>query len=268
MDVTVQIFLFCAALGCLVGLLAGLLGIGGGLVIVPALVFLLHYYLDLRIDLIMPIAIATSLSTVILTGMSSAKSHYKLGNLDKRIVIYCAIGIAFGASFGAQVASAISGITLKRIFSVLVILIALQMIFGSRKESENSIQKAGLMGVGVFSGFVAALMGIGGGALIVPALVWFRINIRKAIGCAAFSGIVIAVFGTANFVFTGWELEGLPAWSLGYVYLPATLGIICTSIFTAPLGARLSQSIDTIKLKRIFAGFLVLVSLRMIIGIE
>jgi uncharacterized membrane protein YfcA len=268
MDPNLEIFLLCVILGSAVGVFAGLLGIGGGLLIVPALVFLLHYFFQLSTEISMPIAIATSLSTVILTGISSARSHYKLGNLDKRIIMFCGFGIAIGATLGAQFASHISGVVLQRIFAVLVIIIALQMIFGGSKVSHNSIGKIGLGGIGVSTGFVSALMGIGGGALIVPALVWFQVNIRKAIGCAAFSGIIVAVFGTVNFIVTGWKNPNLPELSIGYVYWPATLGIIATSILTAPIGAKLGQKLDTGKLKKVFAGFLVLVSIRMIIGIE
>jgi uncharacterized membrane protein YfcA len=255
-------------LGSVVGVMAGLLGIGGGLLIVPAMGFLLHYFLQIEIEIGMPIAIATSLSTVIMTGLSSTRSHYKMGNLDKRIVMFCGFGIAIGAILGAQFASYISGIILQRIFAVLVIVIALQMIFGSRKSSQNSIGKLGLGGIGVGTGFISALMGIGGGALLVPALLWFQINIRKAIGCAAFSGVIIAIFGTATFIFTGYNNPNLPEYSLGYVYIPATLGIIVTSVLTAPLGVKLGQTLDTVKLKKVFAAFLVLVSIRMIIGIE
>jgi uncharacterized membrane protein YfcA len=268
MDPNLEIFLLCAMLGSIVGVLAGLLGIGGGLLIVPAMVFLLHFFLQIDIAIGMPIAVATSLSTVIMTGLSSARSHYKLGNLDKRIITYCAFGIAIGATLGAQFASSISGVLLQRIFAVLVILIALQMVFGSRKASQHTIGKAGLGGIGVGTGFICALMGIGGGALIVPALMWFQVNIRKAIGCAAFSGIIVAIFGTLNFVIMGWKNPDLPEWSLGYVYLPATFGIIATSMLTAPMGAKLGQKLDTVKLKKVFAAFLVLVSIRMIIGIE
>jgi uncharacterized membrane protein YfcA len=248
--------------------MAGMLGIGGGLIIVPALVFLLHHYLQIDIDFGMPIAIATSLSTVIMTGLSSTRSHYKMGNLDKRIILYCGLGIAVGAVLGAQFASVISGVLLQRIFAVLVIVIALQMVFGSHKMSKNTIQKPGLSGIGLSTGFVSSLMGIGGGALLVPALVWYQINIRKAIGCAAFSGVIIAVFGTLTFMITGFNEADLPAYSIGYVYLPATFGIIVTSVLTAPIGVKLGQKLDTVMLKKVFATFLVLVSIRMIIGIE
>ena len=110
-------------------------------------------------------------------------------------------------------------------------------------------------------------MGIGGGAILVPVLVFFQVDIRKAIGCAAVSGLIIAIFGTTSFIIAGWNVPDLPAYSFGYVYLPATLGIVLSSVFTAPIGVKLGYSMDTQKLKRIFAVFMVLVSIRMLIGI-
>ena len=267
------VFLLCLVLGAIVGVMAGLLGIGGGLIIVPAFLFMLGTLLNIDIEHAMPMAIATSLSTVVFTGLSSARSHLKLGNIDNNIVLYCAIGIAIGASLGSYFATIISGVMLKRIFAALVILIAIQMIMGRNRVSKHAIadqatQKLTLSSVGLGSGFIAALMGIGGGALIVPALVWFQVNIKKAIGCASLCGVVIASFGTAGFIWGGWQNAGLPEYSLGYVYLPATLGIVITSMLTAPIGAKLTTKLDTQKLKKIFAIFLVLVSIRMIIGLE
>jgi len=268
MDPMYIIFLSCIAIGLLVGLLAGMLGIGGGLIIVPALTYLMVHFLGLNPDTVMPMAIATSLSTIIFTGASSAWAHYRLGNLRQDIVVWTGIGITVGAVAGAQVASSISGHTLKNVFAVLVMLIALQMVFGKRKASAHSANQGVLASVGAGTGFVSALMGIGGGALLVPALIWFQVNIRHAIGCAALSGLVIAVFGTASFIFSGFDLPDLPDGSIGYVYLPATFGIVATSIFTAALGARLGQRMNTGVLKKILAGLLVLVSIRMIVGIE
>lgn len=268
MDAVFIVFLLCLALGSVVGILAGLLGIGGGLIIVPAFLFMLQYYLNIDIEHGMPMAIATSLATVIFTGLSSARTHLKLGNIDKEIVTYCAIGIAVGASLGAFFATKISGVILQRVFAALVIAIALQMIFGRNRVSSKTLLKPALAAIGLGSGFVSALMGIGGGALLVPILVWFQINIKKAIGCASLCGVVIASFGTMSFIYTGYNAAYLPEYSLGYVYLPATLGIVITSMITAPIGAKLTAKLDTRKLKRIFAVFLVLVSIRMIIGLE
>ena len=268
MDPVLIFFLSCLVLGSVVGIFAGLLGIGGGLIIVPAFLFLAKHLLNIDIEHAMPMAIATSLSTVIFTGLSSARMHLKLGNIDKQVVMYCAFGIAIGATLGAFFATKISGIMLQRIFAGLVILIALQMIFGRNRVSSFTLGKPSLGVIGVGSGFISALMGIGGGALLVPILVWFQIHIRKAIGCASLCGVVIACFGTVSFIYSGFNKEYLPEYSLGYVYLPATLGIVITSMITARIGAKLTAKLDTKKLKRIFAIFLVVVSIRMIIGLE
>ncbi|GGW80026.1 UPF0721 transmembrane protein [Alteromonas halophila] len=255
-------------LGVVVGLLAGMLGIGGGVIIVPALSYLLVHLHDMDASIVMPVAVATSLSTIIFTGASSAFAHYKLGNLRKHIVLYTGIGIAVGAIIGAQVASHIDGDLLRHIFAGLVILIALQMIFGKTRESATPATPSILITAGGGTGIISALMGIGGGAVLVPALVWFKVNMRHAIGCAALGGMVIAVFGTLSFIIAGLGKVNLPAGGLGFVYLPATAGIVATSIFTASIGARLGQKVNTKFLKRLLATLLVVVSIRMIAGIE
>ncbi|QJR80400.1 sulfite exporter TauE/SafE family protein [Alteromonas pelagimontana] len=268
MDPVYIIIVCCAAIGLVAGLLAGMLGIGGGLIIVPALSFLMVHFLNLSTNLVMPMAVATSLSTIVLTSLSSARAHHALGNINRHIVVWCGVGVAVGATLGAQIASTISGHTLKNIFSVLVIVIAAQMVLGKRQPSAHKATRGILVTVASLTGAISALMGIGGGALLVPALVWFQVNIRQAIGCAALSGLVIALFGTASFVYAGRVAPGLPVGAVGYVYLPATFGIVATSIFTANLGAKLGQRMNTDILKKILAGLLVLVSIRMILGIE
>ncbi len=268
MDPLVVIVLSCLILGSVVGVLAGMLGIGGGLIIVPVLSYLLIHFMGMTTETVMPVAIATSLSTIIFTGMSSAFAHYKLGNIQRHVVLYTGLGIAFGAFAGAQIASHISGELLKDVFAVLVILIAMQMIFGKQKASENDASKGTLATVGGGAGLLSALMGIGGGALLVPALVWFLVNVRAAIGCAAFCGLIIAVFGTTSFIVAGYNAIDVPEHSLGYVYLPATAGIVATSMFTANIGAKLGQRVNVRVLKAMLACLLVLVSIRMILGIE
>lgn len=266
MDIALSILLVCLALGAVVGLLAGLLGIGGGLIIVPALLLLFTHWLALPLSTAMPMAIATSLSTIILTGWSSSRAHYKLGNIDVRIVFWCVIGISVGAVLGAQLASHLPGEQVKSIFAVLVILIALQMVFGRPSSRIARISWWILLTIGLVAGAISAFMGIGGGAILVPALMLFRVNIKAAIGCAAFCGFVIALFGSASFIAAGWGLAGLPQWAFGYIYLPATLGVVLTSVFTARIGAKISHKLNVVLLKRIFAGFLVIVSVQMLLG--
>ena len=266
MDALTLIIISGVLLGTIVGLLAGLLGIGGGLIIVPVLTYLLSTLLDIPATQTIVIAVATSLSTIIFTGMSSARAHYKLGNLNTDILLWCGVGIAIGAVAGAQIATAISGQLLKQIFAVLVMTIAAYMMFGSRRESKSHATHPRLATVGTSAGLLSALMGIGGGAILVPALVWYRVNIRQAIGCAAFSGIIIAIFGSASFILSGWEYNSLANGFVGYVYWPATVSIAVTSVLFAPIGARLGQRMNTQGLKKVFAVFLVLVSIRMLWG--
>ena len=267
MDVLFILVISCLILGCAVGVMAGLLGIGGGLIIVPVLTYLLAELLKIAPQETIVIAIATSLSTIIFTGISSARAHYRLGNLHRHIILWCGLGTGAGAIAGAQIASAIPGSILKLIFACLVIAIALYMLFGRRVESNNSVTQPKLATIGMLTGTLSALMGIGGGALLVPALVWYRVNIRQAIGCAAFSGVVIACFGSSTFIVSGWHYGQLTEGYLGYIYWPATLSIAATSIFTAPIGAKLGQQMNTQVLKNIFAVFLVIVSIRMLWGL-
>lgn len=268
MESLLLIFLGCMVLGMLTGTLAGMLGIGGGLIIVPVLTTLLNHTAGIPHELAMPMSIATSLFTIIVTGFFSAKAHYSLGNLVPRTILWCGIGIAIGAVAGAQLASILPAELLTQVFAGLVIVMALQMIFGKQTASQYQSTPLILVIVGTLVGIVSALMGIGGGGLLVPALVWFQVPIRQAIGCAAVSGFVIAIFGTGSFIHAGWGLAELPEWTLGYVYLPAGIGIMATSVFTAGFGARLGQNMPTSLLKKILAGLLFVVSIRMIIGME
>lgn len=260
------LFLIYLTLGAFVGLLAGLIGIGGGLIIVPALLYIFANYLSIPLELAMPAAIATSLCTILFTGMSSSIAHIKLGHLQKHTVTWCAIGISVGAVIGPQIASSMAADNLQAVFAILVLLIALQMIFIQPKASDTGISRSVLVLIGFGTGIISAFMGIGGGALMVPALVWFKVDVKQAIGCAAFCGIVIAFFGSVSFVHAGWNVSGLPNGAIGYIYFPAALGIVMTSVFTAKLGAKLSHQLNTKNLKMIFAGFLCLVSLRMLLG--
>jgi uncharacterized membrane protein YfcA len=263
-----EVVLACLITGVVVGWLAGLLGIGGGVIIVPVLSYLLMTYMDAPLSQAMPMAIATSLSTIIFTGFSSARAHFKLGNIAGPIVVYCGAGVAMGAILGAQVASRVDGEKLTVIFSGLLLLIAANMLIGKIKTREHTPERTALVGVGTGAGVLSALMGIGGGAVLVPALCWFGVALRTAIGCAAAGGLIVAVFGTLSFIVAGLDLSSSVSHTVGYVFLPATISISATSIIFAPLGAKFGQRIDTTSLKKFFACFLVVVSIRMIWGLS
>ena len=252
-------------LGALVGFLAGLLGIGGGLVVVPALVMLLPAFGIVPAEQAILVAIATSLGSIIITATSSVYAHHRWGNVPWSVAGAIMTGAALGAWSVGYLAHHISGPLLQMIFGVAVLLLSLRML-GSR----SAVGKRSLPGTAVITslsvvlGGLASLLGIGGGALFVPMLNYFSVDMRRAIGCAAASGIAIAIFGTLGYVIAGWQHYQLADGFIGDIYRPALLGIVSTSVFSAPVGARLAQKLPVLMIKRVFGVFLLLVGARMI----
>ncbi len=261
------VVLSCLLMGIVVGWLAGLLGIGGGLIIVPVLSFLLMKYFNLSLSIAMPMAVATSLSTIVVTGFLSAKAHFKLGNLDKQILLFCGLGVALGAVAGAQFVSRVSGELLAVIIAVFAFAIALNMLFGRMIVKEQTPNKILLVVVGIATGIMSAAMGIGGGAILVSALCWCGVALRTSIGVSSACGLIIALFGTLSFVLFDSAVNEDVMYAYGYLFIPAVVSISLTSVFVAPLGAKYGQNMNTDKLKRVFAVFLLLVSAKMISGV-
>ncbi|GAB58485.1 sulfite exporter TauE/SafE family protein [Rheinheimera nanhaiensis] len=254
-------------LGALVGFLAGLLGIGGGLVVVPALVILLPLFNIVPAEQAILIAIATSLASIIITATSSVYAHHRWGNVPWSIAGAVMLGAAIGAWCVGYLAHHISGALLKDIFGAAVLLLALRMLGSRSAVGKRSLPKGPILAaVSALLGGLASLLGIGGGALFVPVLNYFSVDMRRAIGCAAASGIAIAVFGTLGYVIAGWQHYQLSDGFIGYIYLPALLGIVSTSVFTAPVGAKLAQRLPVLMIKRVFGVFLLLVGARMILS--
>lgn len=261
-----SIFLLTALLGALVGLLAGLLGIGGGLVIVPVLVVLLPAFAVVPAEHAMLVAIATSLASIIITSLSSVRAHHKRNNVSWHIAVPVMLGAGTGALLVGYLAHNLSGKTLQLIFGVAVGLLALRMLSAQSATGKLPLPAKPLLAVlSALLGSFAALLGIGGGALIVPMLNYFSVDMRRAIGCAAASGIAIAVFGTLGYVSAGWQYYSLQQGFIGYIYLPALLGVISTSVFTTSVGATLTQRLPVLTIKRVFGVFLLLVAARMIL---
>ncbi|MGB5446845.1 MAG: sulfite exporter TauE/SafE family protein [Psychromonas sp.] len=251
------------ALGAIVGVLAGLLGVGGGLQVVPALVFLLPMT-GIDPALAMHFALATSLSTIILTSGSSAINHLKLGNVDLFVVKWLIPGVVIGGFMGSYIAEWIPNPYLPKVFAAIVLLLALQMFFSILVVAARSMPNRYFTAAsGVVIGSIASLAGIGGGALTVPFLNRYGIEMKKAIGTSSMCGCIIAISGMLGFMWQGSHINNLPPYSIGYVYLPALLCISATSIFTTKYGARLANSLPTHILKRIFAVFLMFVSIIM-----
>ena len=260
-----SIILISLCIGAAVGFLAGLLGIGGGLIVVPALVMLLPAFGIVPAEQAILVAIATSLASIIITASSSVRAHHRWGNVPWSIAGSISVGAAIGAWCVGYLAHNIDAKTLQMIFGIAVLLLAGRMLGSSATVGKKSLPgKLPLTGLSAVLGGIASLLGIGGGALFVPMLNYFSVDMRRAIGCAAASGIAIAAFGTLGYVIAGWRHYQLSDGFIGYIYLPAWIGIVSTSVFTAPLGAKLTQTLPVLTMKRIFGVFLLLVAAKMI----
>lgn len=254
-------------LGAIAGILAGLLGIGGGLVIVPMLVFAMELQ-NINNDVIMHMALGTSMASIIFTSISSFMAHHKRGAVLWPVVQRIVVGIFIGTFLGSCLAGGLSTGFLKAFFGVFLYFVASQMILGKKpKPSRELPGTPGMFGAGSIIGAFSSLVGIGGGTLSVPFMVSCNVPIHKAIGTSAAIGLPIAVAGTIGYVFNGYGVEGLPAYSIGYVSIPALVGIAGVSIFTAPLGVKLAHSLPVAKLKKIFAILLFAVGTKMLLSL-
>jgi len=249
------------ALGAAAGTLAGLFGIGGGLIIVPVLIFDFGLR-GVSSDIAAHLAVGTSLATIVFTSVSSIFSHHLLEAVRWDIVRSMAIGIVIGASLGAVTASMLTGASLELIIGVFVILAALKMLFDLGPKPSGKVPgKVGLAVAGTGIGWASAIFGIGGGTLTVPFLSWCNQRMQIAVGTSAACGLPIALAGALANMGTGWNHPELPALSIGFIYLPAFMGIVLASVPFARVGANLAHRLDARLLKRIFAIFLILVGI-------
>jgi len=260
------IALYCGV-GAVAGVLAGLLGVGGGLVIVPMLVFCFTLQ-SFSPESIMHIALGTSMASIIFTSISSFMAHNRRGAVDWSIVRGVTLGILVGTYGGSVLAANLSSAFLKGFFVVFLYYVSFQMFTGKKPKPSRTLPgKAGLFGAGSVIGVVSSLVGIGGGTLSVPFMIWGNIPVHRAIGTSAAIGFPIAIAGSVGYIVNGLGTAGLPEYSLGYVYFPALVGIVAISMFTAPLGVRLAHSLPVDKLKRVFALLLFLVATRMLVSL-
>jgi len=260
-----ETLLIFAATGVAAGLLAGLFGVGGGLIMVPALAFVLPSQ-DVGPAVVMQVAIGTSLAVISATSVSSMLAHHRQQGVRWDVLLRFAPGLAAGAIAGAFVAHALPGLVLQRIVGIGAILVAIQMSLDRKPLSDRGVPGfAGLFSAGGIIGLLSALIGIGGGSLTVPFLTWRGVPIRQAVGTAAACGVPIAWAGTAGFIAAGWSVTGLPEFSLGYVALPAFAAIAMASVATAPLGARLAHRLPPLMLKRAFAALLLVIGVMLLV---
>lgn len=260
----ITVFLASLMLGIVSGLFAGLFGIGGGLIIVPVLV-LLFTAQGFNAELVMIMSVATSLATIIFTSISSISAHHRLDAVLWDKVYRLGPGIMAGAAIGAVFADFITGDVLRIFFILYLICVAIQLALQTKpRPGRLTLSKHQENLAAVFIGALSAILGIGGGTLIVPYLVYFQTPMRNAVAVASACGLPIAVAGTASYVLLGWNASNLPAWSLGYIYMPVFLGIVLTSIFTAPVGARLANKLPAQQLKRYFSLLLLAMAAKLI----
>jgi hypothetical protein len=266
LDAILPTLLLYLALGAFAGLMAGLLGVGGGLIIVPVLAGIFQHQ-QMSAAVIMHLAIGTSLATIVVTSVSSVRAHHQRGAVLWPVVWRLTPGIVIGAWLGAVVADALPSAVLSKIFAVFVLVVAAQMAFGAKPAPHRELPGAlGMLATGGVIGAVSAIVGIGGGSLTVPFLTWCNTAMRQAVATSAACGLPIALAGTIGFIVTGLNAAELPAWSLGYVYGPALVGVAFASMLSAPLGAKLAHTLPAEVLKKVFAVFLTLIGVRMLLG--
>jgi uncharacterized membrane protein YfcA len=252
------------AIGATVGFLAGLLGIGGGMVMVPMLVFVFTAK-GFPAEHMMHLSLATSMSTIVFTSLSSVRAHHRHGAVDWKVALAMAPGIVAGALAATLVAGLVPTRPLAMIFTGFMFYAATQMFIEVKpKPSRQLPGAAGLFGAGALIGGISSVLAAGGAFLSIPFLALCNVPLKRAIGTAAANGFPIAVAGTAGYVLNGLRVEGLPEGSLGYVYLPALVLIVAASMPLAPLGARLAHRLPVRRLRIVFALMLLALALRML----
>lgn len=255
------------ATGVFAGILAGLLGVGGGIIIVPIL-FHLFTSFGVETSLAMPLAVGTSLSTIVLTSIVSSRKHYAKGGIDMPLVRAWALPVLIGVGIGALLPTVVDGAQVKTVFGVMLVLVSLHMLAGSYWKLElmehlppRPVQFGAALGVGGLS----ALLGIGGGTLMVPLLTTFAFPIHRAVSTASLFGLIISVPATVLYVANGWGIADLPPLTTGYVNWAAFTVLVPMTMWFAPLGVKLAYRLNVPQLKRAFSVFLCIVGLKMVL---
>jgi uncharacterized membrane protein YfcA len=243
-------------LGAIVGFLAGLLGIGGGMTMVPLLTIVFAGQ-GFPPEHIVHMAVATATATILFTSVSSMREHQRHGAIRWPVVVGMAPGIVVGSLAGPQFVGAMSTAALSAFFGVFVAVAATQLWLDRKpKPSRELPGKSGLFAVGGAIGLVSSMVGAGGAFMSVPFMIACNVNIRNCVATSAALGLPIAVAGTIGFVIAGLRQTGMPPHTLGYVYLPALLAIVAASVVAAPIGARAAHRWPVKKLQRAFAVLL------------
>ncbi len=264
MLISLGVFLLC---GAVAGVFAGLLGVGGGIIIVPILTAVFSW-MDILPNHIHHLSLGTSLATIMITSISSARAHNSRGAVRWDIVKSIAPGILLGTFLGGLVAADIPDAYLKGIFVCFIYFIAVDMLIGKKPSGQRQLPGTiGISIVGGVIGVVSSFVGIGGGTMSVPFMSFCSIPMHTAVGTSSAIGFPIALAGTLGYIVGGWDVPDLPDFTLGYVHIIAFLGIATASFFTAPVGAKLAHKLPVQTLKKFFAIFLFVIASKMLWGI-
>ena len=251
-----QLIVELLLLGAFAGFLAGLLGVGGGMLMVPFMTFVLTSK-GMPTAYVVKMAIATSLATICFTSVSSVRSHHQRGAVRWDVVLLLAPGIVAGSLIGAQVAKALPTQYLALLFAVFVGFSGTQMLLERKpKPSRQLPGPQGTFGAGGIIGLLSALVGAGGAFVSVPFMTWCNVPIHNAVATSAALGFPIALAGTIGYIIAGWSLNDMPPGAVGFIYLPALVTIAAASVMTAPFGARLAHQLNMAQLRRVFAVLL------------
>jgi uncharacterized membrane protein YfcA len=258
-------FLAYVATGAFVGILAGMLGVGGGTTLVPVLAALFAAQ-EFAPNHLVHLALGTAMATIIFTSASSAREHYKLGGVDFRIVRGMVPGMVFGSLASTLASGWITQRHMAITFTVIVYVGATQMLLNKKPAAARTLPDTGLLfavglGIGILSGLISA----GGAFLMVPFMLWCGVPMRTAIGTAAMTGVPLAVVGSMGYLIAGWNVPHLPSDALGFISVFALIGLVTGSVVTAPFGARLAHRLPVLALKRIFACLLYVLATRMLL---
>lgn len=256
------IYLFC---GTLIGFLAGLLGIGGGILIIPVLLFLFKLQ-AIPASIAMHLAVGTSLAAVVISSASSVFAHAKKGAVLFPLVKQCAPGCVLGGIFGVLIATQIHSVYLERIFGLFLVVAALNILFRVEPTTTREMPRGRfLFTSSVILGILGGLLGVGGGIFMIPFFQWCGLSMRNSIATAAACIFSLAAVATIGYILFGLSATDLPRWSTGFLYWPAFLGISLTSAIFAPFGVRAAHAMPTHLLRKIFALLLFLVAAKMLI---
>jgi uncharacterized membrane protein YfcA len=248
------------AIGCIVGFLAGLLGVGGAMTMIPVLTIIFTHE-QFPPDHVVHIAVATSLATIMFTSISSVRAHARRGAVLWRIAWGLAPGIMLGSFVGPQIVAGMSSSILAAVFGVFTGVSAVRMLMNRKPRAGHALPgKAGLLGVGATIGVISSMVGAGGAFLSVPFMTWCGVRIHNAVATSAAIGFPIAAAGTVGYVVAGLRQSDMPPLTVGYVYLPALAGIVVASMLIAPLGVTLAHRWPVQKLRRVFACLLFAIS--------